>query len=143
MHSQGTSYTGSRGKWELLATLIMDAIGVPRVFGSDQQHMLDWMIYARRPDGQMLRDGDNDINNLPLGQYYSSSKYNRALIHTGNYFNNPYLKGEGLRQMSLRPLGDQSLNCVEFLIFNDPDLEGKPLNDLPLTSRCRFVPNLL
>lgn len=133
MHSQGDGYTSYRAQWEILATLIMDALNVPQVFGPEQQYILYWALYARRPDGQILRDGDSSFNNLPVGSYRTN--YYRSMIHTGNYFNDPYLKGEGLRELPdhFNPYKNQSLNCVEYLIFNNPDLAGKPVSDLPLS----------
>jgi hypothetical protein len=65
MHTQGNHYTSYRFQWEMLATLLFDRLGRPEIFGPDQRHALDWMLYARRPDGQVLRDGDTHINNKP------------------------------------------------------------------------------
>lgn len=55
--SQGSHYTHYRVQWEALSTWIMDKVGVPNVYGDDQQFAMYWGLYARRPDGAILRDG--------------------------------------------------------------------------------------
>ncbi len=134
-HSQGSHYVTYRGQWEMLATWIFDRMGLPKVFGPDQQYFMYWSLYARRPDGQMLRDGDTHINNIAPGTYYTQPA--RTLFLAGNYFGDQYLKQEALREMPDfapgRSARNQSLNPVEILIFNNPDLQPRPLDELPLT----------
>lgn len=140
MHHQGSHYTSYRAQWELLATLLLDRAGWPELYGPDQRHVLDWMLHARRPDGQTLRDGDTHANNRPLGVYDARSA--RSFFLAGNHWGNPHYKQEFLRGTpSLRPAtpsGNQTLNAVEWLLFNDPALAGRPLDELPLT---RFFPS--
>ncbi len=92
-------------------------------------------LYARRPDGQVLRDGDTHINNIPLGTCYTEPA--RTPFLAANYFHDSYLKNEALREIPDLapgpPRGNQSLNPVEILIFNDPELAPAPMTDLPLT----------
>lgn len=135
MHHQGNHYANYRGQWEMLATWIVDRMGLPQVFGPDQQYFMYWTLYARRGDGQVLRDGDTHINNRPLGEYWASPF--RPMFLAANYFNDPYLKMEAKRQRPgfapVPPRGNQAIDCVEMLVFNDPELEPRPLNELPLT----------
>ena len=92
-----------------------------------------WALYARRPDGQLLRDGDTHINNRPLYSYFTGPQ--RSMFLAANYFGDPYLKMEAARELPfmapMAPRGNQSLNAVEMLIFNDPDLQGRPFDELP------------
>jgi len=135
MHSQGSHYVNYRGQWEMLATWIFDRMGLPQVFGPDQRYFMYWSLYARRPDGQMLRDGDTHINNEPLGTYYTEPA--RTFFLAANYFNDPYYKNEAMRELPhltpTRPSKNQGLSPVEILVFNDPDLEPRPFEELPLT----------
>jgi len=135
MHHQGSHYANYRFQWEILATWIFDRMGLPEVFGPDQHYLMYWTLYARRPDGQLLRDGDTHINNRKLGDYYAGPS--RPIFLAANYFNDPYLKMEALRERPQfapsKPSGNQSLNCVELLVFNNPDLEPRPFTELPLT----------
>ncbi len=135
MNMQGGHYTAYRSVWEYLCTWIFDAIGYPKIMGEEQENLLDWMIYARRGDGQLFRDGDSSTNNHPLGRYDSSAV--QSFLFGGNYFKNPYLKWEGLRCFSNavleEPSGNRSTNPVEFMLFNDPRVEAKPHSELPLS----------
>lgn len=135
MHHQGVHYCNYRGQWEMLATIIFDRLGLPQVFGPDQRYLMYWTLYARRGDGQVLRDGDTHINNRPLGEYWTSPF--RTMFLAANYFKDPYLKMEAHRQRPnlepMQPRQNQACDAVEVLIFNDPNLDPKPLNELPLT----------
>jgi hypothetical protein len=133
-HNQGSSYFAFRFQWEILATLIMDAAGKPCIFGDDMQYLLYWALYARRPDGLLLCDGDSDQNNAVPGT--RRRDYRKSMLHTGNYFNNGYLKGEALRELEeedFNPSDLTGLTSVEYLLFNKPELKGKPVDELPLT----------
>jgi len=135
MHAQGSHYVNYRGQWEMLATWIFGRMGLPEVLGPDQRYFMYWSLYARRPDGQMLRDGDTHINNEPLGTYYTEPA--RTFFLAANYFNDPYYKNEAMRELRglapTRPYKNQGLSPVEILVFNNPDLEPRPFDELPLT----------
>lgn len=140
MHHQGSHYTSYRSQWELLATLMLARAGWPELYGLDQQHVLDWMLYARRPDGQTLRDGDTHSNNRPLGVY--DARAARSFFLAGNHWGNPFYKQEFLRAFPTlqpaAPSGNQTITPVEWLVFNDPQLAGRPFTELPLT---QFFPS--
>lgn len=134
-HIEGDHYFQVRYGAEIASTLLLDAIGYPKVFGLEQQYVPYWQIYARRPDGSTLRSGDSMHDSYPTGQYYNS--YYEPMFLTANYFKDPYLKREAMREnIGLKPstpYANQSLSTVEFLIFNDPDLEDRSLQELPLS----------
>ncbi len=135
MHPQGSHYGNYRGQWEMLATWLFDRMGLPQVFGPDQRWLMYWALYARRPDGSLLRDGDTHINNNVPGTYYSEP--GRTMLLAANYFNDPYLKGEALRELPelkpTRPYRNQGISPVEILVFNKPEVAPRPLAELPLT----------
>jgi hypothetical protein len=134
-HHQGCHYANYRGQWEMLCTWIFDRMGLPKVFGPDQQYLMYWSLYARRGDGQILRDGDQHINNEEPYSYFKSP--GRTMFLESNYFKDPYLKTEALNCVPdftpMKPSGNQALNSTEMLVFNDPDLAPRPLSELPLT----------
>jgi hypothetical protein len=135
MHPQGCHYMSYRYKWEILGALIFDRMGLPEVFGPDQRYTMYWALYGRRPDGQLLRDGDTHINNEIPGEFYRSP--GRSLVLAAGYFKDPWLK-TGALQCSPglaphAPRTNQSQNAVEILVFNDPDVEPRPLSELPNT----------
>lgn len=136
MNMQGSHYTAYRSVWEYLCIEIFDAIGYPRIMGDAAENNLDWIIYARRGDGQLLRDGDSSVNNHPLGSYDGATV--QSFLFAGNYFKNPYLKWEGMRQFRDaklgEPSGNRATNPVEFILFNDPDVPVKPHSEFPLST---------
>ena len=134
--SQGSHYTHYRVQWEALSTWVMDKIGVPSVYGDKQRYVMDWGLYARRPDGAILRDGDdNNDRNMVKGQFYT--EYCRPMLHIANYYRDPYLKWEAMRQLPGMephvPKANQTISSAEILLLNDPDLEGRSVEELPLT----------
>ena len=134
--SQGSHYTYYRVQWEALSTWVMDKIGVPNVYGDNQQYVMYWGLYARRPDGAILRDGDdNNDRNMVKGQFYT--EYVRPMLHIANYYHDPYLKWEAMRQLPgmepHTPKANQTISSAEILLLNDPDFEGKSVAELPLT----------
>ncbi len=135
MHPQGNHYSDYRFQWEMLCTWIFDRMGLPLVQGPDQHYVPYWILYARRPDGQILRDGDNHNNNARAGTYDSSAS--REMFLAANYFDDPYLKAEAIRERPdlapSVPSGNQGLDSTEWLVFNNPDLEGRPFAELPLS----------
>ena len=133
---QSSCYMGMRFQWEILSSIMMDKIGMPNVFGEDLHKVLYGFLYARRGDGQLLRWGDSDQNNAKPGVYDTDAT--RALFLAGNYYKDPYLKGQALLQnpgIQVSPTsGNQTLTAFEVLLFNDPSVEGKTPGDLPLSA---------
>jgi hypothetical protein len=135
MHHQGSHYLNYRYQWEILATWLFARMGLPEVFGPEQRYTHYWSMYARRPDGHMLRDGDTHIHNVPLTEYYRNPF--RGQFLAANHFSDPWLKTAAMAaNPSLEPDAprrNQSVSAVEILVFNDPDLEPRPLTELPTT----------
>jgi hypothetical protein len=135
MHHQGSHYMNYRHKWEMLATWIFGRMGLPEVFGPEQHYTMYWSMYARRPDGHLLRDGDTHINNVSLSTYYTSPA--RSQFLAASYFSDPWLKQAAMAvNPTLKPdtpSTNQSMNPIEILVFNNPDLEPHPYSELPNT----------
>lgn len=171
MNMQGGQYTIYRGPWEFICTGLLRGMGMPDLFGPSQGHLLDWLLWARRPDGVCLVDGDNSIHNLPPvdhfekpgnpeipfytdeldwltygrrpaienGEVLSDMLYDntakRCYVLAASLYQNPYYKEEARLCMPgfrlQEPYRNRTMNTVEFLLFNDPYLQRKPLDQLP------------
>ena len=131
----GNSYADYRYQWEIINAFMMDAFGIPYIYGKDHGQVLYWNLYARRPDGAMIHDGDSVSQNQNIGVY--DERGTRAYFLAGNYYKDPYLKGEALRHNNGLKIGDntsnQSLSSIEVLCFNDPSVEYKSVRELPLS----------
>lgn len=64
MFHQGSGYGSYRGQWDYNSTWIFDRMGLPNVYGDDQQFTGYWFIYMMRPDGAPLTDGDASYNGV-------------------------------------------------------------------------------
>lgn len=139
LHHQGTTCGPFRFQWEMFATWIFDRMGCGNVFHPSQEFVPYQWIYFRRPDGQILRDGDDDSF---MGLYYypedsvGKSEYWRfpmVFMLSANYYGNPYLQDEFMRSGNI----DFSNKIFE-LLFRDPDLKPRPVSELPLTRYFGF-----
>ncbi|RAV05473.1 heparin/heparin-sulfate lyase HepB [Paenibacillus sp. YN15] len=128
---QGDSYGHYRYTWEMFASWIYNRMGYGDLFSREQQYTLYSYLYSRRPDGQLLRDGDSNYSrDFRFGQYWT---YPLALLLSANYYQDPYLKGELMRQYPLNGTTITPISPIWFILFNDPELKGQSLEDLPLT----------
>lgn len=127
-HHQGNAYGAGRFQWEVYSTLLFDRMGYPNISHPLQGKMPYYWIYTRRPDGQILRDGDDycEIYN-PFNQYWTVP----GLPYVATYYHDPYLMNESLRQGTI---GKSPL--MDFLL-SDPRISATTPK-LPLT---RYFPS--
>ncbi|QHW00380.1 heparin/heparin-sulfate lyase HepB [Spirosoma endbachense] len=126
-HHQGSAYGAYRFNWEMYATFIFDRMGYPNVYGRAQQKVPYYFIYSRRPDGQLLRNGDDySEHSHTFGQWWQLGQ--SALLLAGSYHNDPIVLAEALKE---RTVGDNRDYLFEFLFFNWASL--RPKADAPVT----------
>ncbi|CAM4504979.1 putative repeat protein (TIGR02543 family) [Paenibacillus endophyticus] len=127
MHHQGDSY-GMQGRYEpeLWAQIIMRKMGAGDIFTEAQGDVLMRAIYTRRPDGQLLRDGDSyqDVY-TPVNQTW---KYVKESMLASYLYDNPYV-----RDMFQGEYVPGSIDPVAEMLFVNPDLASSPVDELPLT----------
>ena len=58
-HPNGSAYGLHRLACELYGDFLMQRMGYPPLYGEDMQKVMLRYIYARRPDGLMMKDGDD------------------------------------------------------------------------------------
>ena len=141
MPNQGSQYGCYRGRWELLATILMDKIGVPNLYGENQHYFPYWYLYARRPDGLIMRDGDARTDGNVIGGFMTRNDMIRVMLFSSFYFQDEYLKEEfNLNYNAWKGFSDShdGMTPVEFLCFYDADLGTKSNSELPLT---RYFPS--
>ncbi len=127
MDSQGDSYSTGTLENGMYCSWIFSKLGIKDVFTTDQQYLPYRWIYTRRPDGQLLRDGDSFIcDQFRPGSYW---KFPVPLILSSSYYKNPYVMDELKRQYETNIMEEP---IFEFL-FYDPDIPSKSIKNLPLT----------
>ena len=109
-------------------------MGFGDVFSPDQGQVPYSWLYARLPDGQVLKDGDSVQSTLPDVPYWSRC-YTRSFMLAASYYADPCLQGEYLR---CDPYGeyapiDGAAQTVEQFLFFDPDLRPADPRKLPLS----------
>lgn len=128
-HHQGSAYGPSRYQWEVYTTLLFDRMGYPQVTSELQGKIPYYWMYTRRPDGQLLRDGDDFTEQYtPSGKYWTIP----TLAYVASYYRDPLLMTESMKQKAIgqNPLFD--------LLLVDPDLMPGHVSTLPLT---RYFPS--
>src|SRR5687767_11580345 len=120
MHHQGDSYGGYRFQWEMFAAIMFDRMGYKNIFVKEQAKVPYRWIYTRRPDGQLLRDGDSFIAaQTPGGTYWSSPFH---LMLASNYYKDAHLKAEFLKQYKYT-LGRYNIEDIWMMLFNNPEVQ--------------------
>lgn len=125
-HNQGINYGAYRINWDLHAAWLFKRMLGQEVFGPNIKNMVDYWLYFRLPDGQMLRDGDHSFRNTPDAySYWQINPTSFFMLYT--YSRNPYLKD------SFERMNTTSVNPVLFLLLNDPTFKSSPIPaDYPL-----------
>jgi heparin/heparan-sulfate lyase len=130
MHYQGTNYSISRYESEMYATILYDKIGYKNIFDSDYGKIpLEW-IYALRPDGQLVRDGDTYIR-IDEGSRWT---FINTFLFASYYYNNPYIQQELIDEY--KHLKEEHLVPIDpifQILFFDMSKPRKQFNELPLT----------
>ncbi|NQX58652.1 heparin/heparin-sulfate lyase HepB [Paenibacillus qinlingensis] len=125
-YSQGDSYGPYRFQWDMFASYIFKRMGAGNVFSAEQQYVPYQSLYTRRPDGQLLRNGDSYTQNYTsVGTYWSVSP---SLFYAASYYNDPYLRSEFKKEY------DYNNNIVEdtwMVLFDNPDQQSESVASLP------------
>ncbi|NQX58162.1 heparin/heparin-sulfate lyase HepB [Paenibacillus qinlingensis] len=127
MHHQGDSY-GMQGRYEpeLYSQIIMRRMGHEDIFSEKQGEVLMRAIYTRRPDGQLLRDGDSyqDLYTLPNTTW----KYLSQSMLAASQYENPYI-----RDMFLKEYVPGTIDSVMEMLLLPANIVSRPVDELPLT----------
>lgn len=127
---QGSSYGYYRYSWDLWAQWLFYRMSGEKTLIDQAGKVPYQWIYTRRPDGQLLREGDDA--NEDGGQ---KNKWRAVTDSTDflamNFYKDPILKKNIIRDVSV-PYGS-ILTPVEILIFNDPIIGRENFETLPLT----------
>ncbi len=135
-HHQGTAYGQYRWGFIMWAENAFRVLtdGKP-VFTSETPNVGYFFLYTRRPDGQLLRIGD-DFNETNGGMNTYWTVNGAPLSFAANLYGDEYLKDQYFtenKMLSSYGGGEGFYTAVTHLLVNDPDLGTKPIDELPLT----------
>ncbi len=129
---EGDNYGLYRHMWDSWAYLLITGMGADAPYNATNLASVGYgQIYMRRPDGQLLRDGDTTADSkFATGEYWND--YALAYIMDSAINNDPYLKQEYIRRND-NMKGSYEMSSVLKLIVNDTTLQAKSLKNLPLS----------
>ncbi|NLB81760.1 MAG: hypothetical protein GX800_09185 [Clostridiaceae bacterium] len=134
--SQGDSYGLYRHIWDSWSHLLIKGMGAEDPYITSDLYQVSYnAIYMRRPDGQLIRDGDSASDTANPMWTYWNDRANSFLLDSA-IGNDPYLKNELARQAKNMAYFYES-SAIMYLIINNPDLEPKSIYNLPLS---RYFP---
>jgi hypothetical protein len=126
MYSQGDSYGPYRYQWDLFASYIFKRMGAGDVFSPKQRDVAYASVYNRRPDGQLLRNGDSYNQNFAnLGSYFTVSP---SLFYAASYYNDPYLRSEFMKEYGYN---NSIIEDTWMVLFDNPDQLSSEVTSLP------------
>ncbi|WP_172251392.1 heparin/heparin-sulfate lyase HepB [Saccharibacillus deserti] len=126
MHYQGDSYGQNRYTFDVIANLIYARMGYPDVFNKNMGDVPYRVLYTRTPDGDLLRDGDSWL--VTDRENYAAQP--STFLYTADYYKNPYFKQAFQNEYAQ---SDWNVDPILVLLLHNPDLPGKPVDDLALT----------
>lgn len=139
---QGCDYGSYRYVWDIWSAWIIRRLRGVSIYIPDMGQVPYFWLYLRRPDGQLLRDGDSyQETQVPHGQWWKNDRL--AFFYAACYYQNPHFLYEYERQsrgMDPFSYDNSTITPVQFLVFNDPALRAEPYDGLP-TSRYFASPN--
>ena len=134
-HPNGSAYGLFRMGCELYADLLMQRMGYEPIYGEDMQKVMLRYIYARRPDGLMLKDGDDySYSGRSRVTAYHTNDWT-ALIALNGLYDEPYSRGQFLRELSQK---SYTADAFWLIICADPGKEAKYTDDLPLAYKTTY-----
>ena len=134
-HYQGNYYGPYRFTWDLWAQTMLSNMSktdsLEAVYTPQTQQVLYQWLYARRPDGEMFREGDDGTERYPqASQWYKYTNY--PFFLASNFYKDGAIKNEFLEHYTI-PMGYDYLTPVQMLALNDPSIERIDSEQLPLS----------
>ncbi len=133
-HHQGNAYGATRALCEIACAWLFKRATGADVFSADQQYFPYQWLYSRRPDGQVMRDGDDYWQAGGKGTYWNGWAATLSLV--ANYYKDPYLKRQAEKEdIGFKTTGGShgTYSPILHLIYNDPTIEERDTSELPLT----------
>ncbi len=131
-YHQGSSYGTYRYGSDMFPTWMFDRMGFGNVYHPSQQFVPYQWIYMRRPDGQLLRQGDNYKDRAAKGRIWGTGD---GGMLASSYYGDGYILEDWLRNPDI---GTGVNNTLFELLWRDLDLEPRSCAALPLTRYMGF-----
>lgn len=134
LQHQGSAYGPYRYLFDLWGQWIMYRMSGEQVYIDQAGKVPYQWIYTRRPDGQLLREGDEFNEGAAKGKYWNC--LGNMPFYAANFYKDPILKKQFLRDnpdMANFTYSNNTLTPVQIMIFNDPSIGKEDIATLPQT----------
>ena len=126
--SQGGSYGPGRFSWETYPLWIFARMGAGTVYEEGIRYVPYYWIYGRRPDGSLMRGGDDFAHWAEWGKPWPSRG---GAMFIASFYGDDYIQHDYLRSPSMLLGGE-----IFRVLWHNFDLHPKAPDDLPLTLYC-------
>ncbi|MFC2076790.1 heparinase II/III family protein [candidate division KSB1 bacterium] len=86
-----------------------------------------YWIYTRRPDGQLLRNGDDYLDSGRSGSYWGPAWLSEALVYAVSAYKDPFILDEYLKIRNL----NHPWTAINDILHRHPELEARGPEELP------------
>ena len=131
-HHQGSSYGPYRFQWEMMSSWILRRMSGVDVFHPAQGQVPYAWVYAQRPDGNLMSDGD--CGSI-LKRTAEPPFPNFSMLLTAHFYRDEILNGIVMHQNQRR---ERLSGSIWYFLFVDPKLGTRPITSLPLS---RYFPD--
>ena len=134
-HPQGSAYGLIRHGCEMYAELLFRRMGYTSVYGEEIESVIKRYIYARRPDGMILKDNDDyTFRSRSAVLNYSTEDW-YSLIFLNALYDDPYVRGQFMKELSIKRYSSDAFYLV---ICADPGKPFKYTDDLPTAYKTSY-----
>lgn len=132
--NQGLNYLDYRLKAEGMTTFLIDSgLDIPSIFGDDFSKVPYRRLYMYRPDGFWLQEGDTQGVDWSVDSKGGMATWLVASYYKDPYLKQAYLESNGCYFKYRTTVTNNNISTSQWLMFNDPDLEGRSERELPLS----------
>ncbi|MFS4467485.1 T9SS type A sorting domain-containing protein [Maribacter sp. 2210JD10-5] len=128
-HHQGSSYTSTRYDSEILSTVLMTRMGVERPYIDEQGQIPYSLMYTRRPDGNLMTEGDDFNPDLPDPDHFGIL----GVFMAAGEFQDAFVQGEALRYEDFIEQFTSLRDATLIMLIKDETLQPQSISTLPLS----------
>lgn len=132
MHYQGSNYGYVRYQAELYASVLLNKIGYENVFGDTHNLIPYYWLYATRPDGQTLRDGDIYYKPEPTQTWTFTNMY----LLSAYLSNDPFIQNKLMDELDYYKGTENyftNVSPIMQVLYLNSNAERKDSSELPTT----------
>ena len=134
-HPAGSAYGPYRLSCELYAELLIQRMGYDSIYGEAAENVIRRYIYSRRPDGLILKDGDDfAFSSRSKVTQYNYNDY-QALIIMNALYDDHVVRGQFMKELATQ---GYTKDAFWLVVCADPDKDFSYTDNLPLAMKTQY-----